>query len=189
MNFDQQFSDELEDCAADSALYVLGALPFEMASAFEQRVRSGCRFCSAQAQLYASVAEQLSFAAPAIEPRPELREKLLSRIKSKERPPQASEHTTIVRGNEAPWSKMRMPGVEIRQLVGNKTFMLRLQPGAVFPQHEHRLVEQCYVLDGSITDSDGVTLYGGDFVVMSAGITHDALRSDTGCTLLIAYTG
>ena len=65
---------------------------------------------------------------------------------------------------------MRFPGVEIRPLAGNKTFMLRMKPGAVFPKHDHPSTEQCYVLEGSITDSDGVTANAGDFVIMSGGI-------------------
>lgn len=63
-----------------------------------------------------------------------------------------------------------------------------MQPGAVFPEHEHRQVEQCYVLEGSITDSDGVTAHAGDFVSMPANITHRPIHTDTGCVFLIAYT-
>ena len=66
--------------------------------------------------------------------------------------------------------------------------MLRMKPGAVFPKHDHPSTEQCYVLEGSITDSDGVTANAGDFVIMSGGIEHASLRSETGCTLFIAYT-
>jgi hypothetical protein len=35
----------------------------------------------------------------------------------------------------------------------------------VFPPHDHPLAEQCYVLEGSLTDSDGVTVYAGDSVI------------------------
>jgi anti-sigma factor RsiW len=187
MKHDQQFSDEQDDCATDAALYVLGTLPLAEAQCFEQRLRSGCKFCAAQAEHYAAVAEHLSFSAPAVAPEPVLRQRLLERIKLRSRSSETGEHMRIVRGHDSPWIRMRIPGVEIRPLIGDKTFMLRMQPAAVFPQHDHPHAEQCYVLEGSITDSDGVTLHAGDFVVMSGGIQHAPLRSETGCTLLIAY--
>jgi len=187
MNNDTQFAQEFEDCAVDAALYVLGSLQPEKAGAFEQRLKSGCSLCCAQAEQYAAVAEHLSMSAAPLQPPPELRRRLLDRIQPRGKTPEASEHMTIVRGSDAPWVKMPFPGVEIRPLIGEKTLMVRMQPGAVFPQHDHPHAEQCYVLEGSITDSDGVTLHAGDFVVMSGGIQHDPLHSETGCTLFIAY--
>jgi quercetin dioxygenase-like cupin family protein len=187
MNNDTQFARELEDCAVDAALYVLGSLDPEQARSFEQRLKSGCAFCCAQAEHYAAVAEHLSMSVTPVKPSAELRRRLLDRIKPRDKAPQASEHMTVVRGSDAPWVKMPFPGVEIRPLIGEKTLMVRMQPGAVFPQHDHPHAEQCYVLEGSITDSDGVTLHAGDFVVMSSGIKHEPLHSDNGCTLFIAY--
>ena len=187
MNNDARFADELEECTVDAALYVLGSLALEKATAFEQRLRSGCPYCCAQAEQYAAVAEHLSVSLTPVEPRADLRERLLERIKPRDKAPEPSEHMKIVRSHEAPWVKLPFPGVEIRPLIGNKTLMVRMQPGAAFPQHDHPHAEQCYVLDGSITDSDGVTLHVGDFVVTSRGIQHEPLRSETGCMLFIAY--
>jgi len=87
-----------------------------------------------------------------------------------------------------PWVALGAPGVEVRPLLGRKTLLVRMQPGAVFPEHEHRQVEQCYVLEGSVTDSDGITAYAGDFVCMPADITYGPIHTDTGCVFLIAYT-
>jgi anti-sigma factor ChrR (cupin superfamily) len=95
---------------------------------------------------------------------------------------------TIVRGGDSPWVQLPVPGVEIRPLLGRKTLLVRMQPGSVFPAHEHRQVEQCYVLEGSVTDSDGVTAHADDFVCMPAGITHQPIHTDTGCLFLITYT-
>jgi anti-sigma factor ChrR (cupin superfamily) len=135
---------------------------------------------------YAAVAEQLSLSVAPVAPRPELRQRLMDRIERGDRQSQF-EHMKIVRGADAPWIKMPFPGVEMRQLIGDKTLMIRMQPGAVFPRHEHPEAEQCYVLEGSLTDSGGVTVYAGDFVVVSKEITHEQLHSVTGCTLFIAY--
>jgi quercetin dioxygenase-like cupin family protein len=187
MNNDQQFAEQIDDCASDAALFVLGTLSAEEAGAFEQRLRSGCKFCLAQAAHYSAIAEYLSVSAPAVEPSPSMRQRLLDRIQPRDKEPLQTEHMTIVRGGDSPWIKMPFPGVEIRPLIGEKTLMVRMQPGAVFPKHDHPHAEQCLVLEGSITDSDGTTLHAGDFVVMSGGIQHDPLRSDTGCTLFIAY--
>jgi quercetin dioxygenase-like cupin family protein len=187
MNNDPQFAEALEDCAVDAALYALGTLPREKAGAVEQRLRSGCPFCSAQAEHYAAVAEHRSLAAAPVEPRPEVRQRLLDRIKPRDAAPQAFEQRKIVRGNDAPWVKMPTAGVEMRPLIGDKTFLVRMQPGTVFPKHDHAQAEQCYVLEGAITDSDGTTLRAGDFVVMSSGTQHEPIHTDSGCTLFIVY--
>ena len=182
------FAGEFEECAADAALYVLGALPPEESRAFELRLKGGCPYCGAQAGTFASVVEHLSLSVNPAEPRPDLRQRLLERVQPRGKPSAPSEHMTIVRSGDAPWVSMPFPGVEIRQLIGDKTLMVRMQPGAVFPQHDHPRAEQCYVLEGSITDSDGLTLQAGDFVLMSGGITHAPLHSEEGCVLLVAYT-
>jgi len=179
--------ENLEDCTVEAALYALGALPVEKASAVEQRLRSGCEFCLAQVERYAAVAEQLSLAVKPVEPSSQLRQRLLDRIEVRDKTAEPSEHMKLVRANDAPWVKMPFPGVEIRPLIGNKTLMVRMAAGALFPEHDHPQAEQCYVLEGSLTDSDGVTVYAGDFVVVSAGIKHAKLHSVDGCTLLIAY--
>ena len=186
MNDNLQYEEALDDCAVDAALYVLGTLPPEKAEAVEQRLRSGCPYCSAQAEQYAEVVEHLSLLAKPVEPRPELRQRLLDRIKRPGDAPQVAERR-IVRGNDGPWVKMPVAGVEMRSLIGEKTFLLRMQAGTVFPKHDHAHAEQCYVLEGTITDSDGTTLRAGDFVVMSSGTHHDPIHTDSGCTLFIAY--
>lgn len=190
MNADSGFPDEVRDCAGDAALYVLGALTPDNAGAFELRLRSGCPYCAKQAEQFASVAEQLPLALNPVAARPELRQRLLDRIQDQPRPGKASEASKrlkLVRNGEGSWRQMPFPGVEVRRLFGSKTMMLRMQAGAVFPGHDHPSAEQCYVLEGTVTDSDGLTLGVGDFVVMSGGAQHAPLHSETGCTLLIAY--
>jgi mannose-6-phosphate isomerase-like protein (cupin superfamily) len=180
-------TEELEECATEAALYALGALPAQKASAVEQRLQSGCAFCRAQVENYAAVAERLSLSVAPVEPRPELRQRLLERLELRPKLDEIPERMKIVRGKDSPWVKMPIPGVELRPLIGEKTLLVRMQAGAVFPPHDHPQAEQCYVLEGSLTDSAGVTVYAGDFVVMSKGSTHDQLHSMTGCTLFVAY--
>ncbi len=178
--------EELEDCRVEAALYALGALAPDKARAMEERLRCGCSLCLAEVQHYSLVAEQLALSVEPIEPPRDLRQRLLERIQPSLEPAVA-EHMTIVRSNDGDWVRMPFPGVEIRSLIGQKTLLIRMQPGAMFPKHDHPEKEQCYVLEGSITDSAGVTLHAGDFVVMSAGIEHEPIRSEEGATFLITY--
>jgi anti-sigma factor ChrR (cupin superfamily) len=119
------------------------------------------------------------------EPPPAVRARLLERIAAA---PVSKQEMTLVRSGDSPWIAIAAPGVEVRRLLGRKTLLVRMQPGAVFPEHEHRQVEQCYVLEGSVTDSGGVTVQAGDFICMPAGITHRPIHTTTGCVFLIAYT-
>ena len=181
------YPEEREDCAVDVALYAFGTLPADKAQAVEQRLQSGCPFCLAHAAQYSAVAEHLSLSVAPVTPPPGLRQRVLDRVQTYAAAGETSEHRRVVRGKDQPWIKLPVPGVEIRPLIGEKTVMVRMQPGAVFPKHDHPQAEQCYVIEGSITDSDGLTLHAGDFVVMARGIEHDPIRSANGCTLFIAY--
>jgi anti-sigma factor ChrR (cupin superfamily) len=82
-------------------------------------------------------------------------------------------------------------GVEICHLVrpesgrGPALALLRYRPGASVPLHEHVGLETICVLEGSQSDDAGT--YGtGDVVVNPAGSRH-RVRSDEGCTVLIAW--
>jgi anti-sigma factor ChrR (cupin superfamily) len=187
MKRDNPFLEECEDCTVDVALYALGTLPADKALAVEQRLQSGCPLCLAHAAQYAAVAEHLSLSVAPVTPSAALRHRVLDRVQLHAAAVEKTEHRKVVRGKNQPWIKLPIPGVEMRPLIGEKTFMVRMQPGAVFPKHDHPQAEQCYVIEGSITDSDGLTLHAGDFVVMSSGTEHDPIRSANGCTLLIAY--
>ncbi|MGH9581467.1 MAG: cupin domain-containing protein [Bryobacteraceae bacterium] len=128
--------------------------------------------------------------APLQTPPPYLRQRILDQIaaisapSSDATPPEA----TLVRAHDSPWASTPAPGVSARPLLGDRTVLIRMQPGAAYPSHEHSQAEQCYVIEGTLTDSDGFTVYAGDFVCMPAGSTHKPIHSDSGCLLLVAYT-
>ena len=70
------------------------------------------------------------------------------------------EHSHFVRPDEMPWDKMRFPGCEVKTLLfdpksGLATVLMKMEPGAVLPDHEHVLIEQTYVLSGSLVDKEG----------------------------------
>lgn len=176
---------EMRECSTIAALYALGALPADSKVQFEQRLASGCPLCTARYGEYAEVADQLAAAAAAAVPDPSVRARLFQRTALDS---SFKGEMKLVRAGDSPWIAFGAPGVEVRPLLGKKTLLVRMHPGAVFPEHEHRQVEQCYVLEGSVTDSDGVTAYAGDFVCMPANITHQPIHTETGCLFLIAYT-
>jgi len=194
-----------KECSAAAALYSLGALGEAESKRFEQRLASGCPLCIAEFESYSRVVAYLALAVTQSEPPPSVRQRLLDRIAAAAgrspsvSPPLSASQTpsngtkahgeaTVIRGSDSPWIPLPIPGIEIRPLLGRKTLLVRMQPGSIYPEHEHHQLEQCYVLEGSLTDSDGVIVYAGDFVCMPSGITHRPIHTDTGCTFLIAYT-
>ena len=65
-----------------------------------------------------------------------------------------------LRPQDMPWQKLRFPGCEMKTLLfdpknGLATMLMKMEPGAVLPDHEHVLIEQTYVLEGSLVDKEG----------------------------------
>jgi anti-sigma factor ChrR (cupin superfamily) len=181
-------NDQIEECRTAAALYSLGALPDEEGKQFEQRLRSGCPFCISEHAEYAAVADELASSVRVQNPDASVRERLFERIAARRKPRPAEEDVKMVRSTDTPWTPLPVPGIEVRPLLGQRTLLVKMAPGAVYPTHEHRLAEQCYVLEGSVTDTNGVTAFAGDFVCMPAGSTHQEIRTETGCVFLLAYT-
>ena len=111
------------------------------------------------------------------------RARLMERIGSKPTPQEA----VLVRAGEDGWVQTPVPGVQTKSLYGKKTLLVRMAPKTTLPEHDHNAAEQCLVLEGSVT-CDGVTAYAGDYTYIPAGTHHNALYSEEGCLLLIAYT-
>jgi len=88
-----------------------------------------------------------------------------------------------------PWEKSAQhPGVETKTLVvdpasGLLTTLLRMAPGARLPDHEHVLVEQTFVLEGSLVCGEGVCR-AGEFVWRPAGSRHEAWAGPEGGLML-----
>jgi anti-sigma factor ChrR (cupin superfamily) len=101
-------------------------------------------------------------------------------------PPLASRFVEIA---ALPWEKSLLhPGVETKTLVvdpdsGLLTTLLRMAPGAKLPDHEHVLVEQTYVLEGSLVCGEGVCR-AGEFVWRPAGSRHEAWAGPEGGLML-----
>lgn len=71
---------------------------------------------------------------------------------------------------------------------GSEIFLLRLKPGTVSTPHRHTGGEAFYVLEGEITDCDGVVFRGGDYVCYQPDSCHFS-HSEKGCKLLVILGG
>ncbi|MDP5291215.1 cupin domain-containing protein [Oceanimonas sp. CHS3-5] len=66
---------------------------------------------------------------------------------------------------------------------GHVTSLVRFQPGAAFPEHEHPLGEEFWVLEGTFSDDNGD--YGaGSYVRHPPGSRHRAFSRD-GCVIFV----
>src|SRR6202023_2326286 len=90
-------------------------------------------------------------------------------------------HSHLVRPQNMEWQKTRFPGCEAKTLLfdratGLMTALMRFEPGAVLPDHEHVHIEQTYVLEGSLVDKDApakdIEVKAGEFVWREAGSRH-----------------
>ena len=95
---------------------------------------------------------------------------------------------------DMPWQKTRFPGCEMKPLMvdpksGLATLLFKMAPGAVLPDHEHVLIEQTYVLEGSLVDKEGpdagVEVGPGEFVWRPAGSRHTAWSPKGGTFIAI----
>ena len=87
-----------------------------------------------------------------------------------------------------PWEDTKFPGIRMKMLLndpanGMCTMLVRLEPGAVVPLHEHTAVEQTWVLEGRSLAEEG-ECGPGQFVWRPAGNTHVAWAWPEGATIL-----
>jgi quercetin dioxygenase-like cupin family protein len=183
----------LEEVAEAAALYVLGKLPEAEMRGFEQRLAGGCPLCTAHLESCLQTAEAL-VEIQAVAPPPSLKDRLMLRIEeSAAAPPQPAPSTApvvdkrILRAQDSDWTPSPVPGVKMRYLHGKRSFLVKMEAGASLPRHDHALDEHCLMLEGSVQDNEGTTLYAGDFLFMPKGSKHDPIHTTTGCTFLIAY--
>ena len=103
-------------------------------------------------------------------------------------PPMASRFVEVAR---LPWEKTRFAGVEAKTLLvdrdtGVVTSLMKFAPGARLPDHEHMLIEQTYVLEGSLVCGEG-ECKAGDFVWRPAGSRHEAWAGPQGGLMLAMF--
>lgn len=90
-----------------------------------------------------------------------------------------------------PWEATRFAGVQQKTLLvdranGVLTALMKFAPGAKLPDHEHVLIEQTYVLEGSLVCGEG-ECKAGEFVWRPAGSRHEAWAGPNGGTFLAMF--
>jgi anti-sigma factor ChrR (cupin superfamily) len=112
--------------------------------------------------------------------------------------PQAKNHSSLaplasrfVEVASLPWEKTRFAGVEMKTLLvdretGVVTSLMKFAPNARLPDHEHVLIEQTYVLEGTLVCGEG-ECKAGDFVCRPAGSRHEAWAGPQGGLMLAMF--
>jgi len=90
-----------------------------------------------------------------------------------------------------PWESTRFAGVQQKILVvdpdsGVVTALMKFAPGAKLPDHEHVLIEQTYVLEGSLVCGED-ECKAGEFVWRPAGSRHEAWAGPKGGLMLAIF--
>jgi anti-sigma factor ChrR (cupin superfamily) len=103
-------------------------------------------------------------------------------------PPMASRFVDVA---ALPWQKTIYPGVEAKTLLleresGLLTVLLKMAPGAKLPDHEHVLIEQTWVLEGSLECGEGICR-AGEFVWRPAGSRHEAWAGAEGGLMIAMF--
>ena len=91
--------------------------------------------------------------------------------------------------NEPGWEDFR-PGVSVKWLYRDKSTgasaaLLRYDPGAKIPRHEHVGYEHILVLDGEQCDDNGC--YGAGTFVINRPDDEHSVSSPKGCVVLITW--
>jgi anti-sigma factor ChrR (cupin superfamily) len=103
-------------------------------------------------------------------------------------PPLASRFVDVA---GLPWESTRFAGVQQKILLvdrdsGVVTALMKFAPGARLPDHEHVLIEQTYVLEGSLVCGEG-ECKAGQYVWRPAGSRHEAWAGPQGGLMLAIF--
>ncbi len=178
-----------------AALYALGALEQHEARAFETSLADHASL-DAEVKAFDAVVANLAFGAAEAQPRASLREKLLERIATLEREPQAKTAQPIkpdlatisLRLNEGKWRQLA-PKVSSKVLyadaqTGLVTSLIKLEPGGYLPRHRHLGIEQMFIVAGECL-INGEVFCPGDFRMRPADTEDAELTTEHGATILL----
>lgn len=132
------------------------------------------------ASLY-ETANVVALAVDQIDPPARVRERVMAAARA------PSRYTAWA--GDAEWIETGLPGIRARVLAVDKarslaTLLVRAEPGAVYPSHQHHGPEECFVIKGTVT-IDGRVLGPGDFHHADEGSTHGEITTTEGAEVLI----
>jgi anti-sigma factor ChrR (cupin superfamily) len=171
--------------AAQAALFALDALPPAEAAAYRAHLDAGCAVCAAEVEALRGAAGALAFAAEPVAPPAPVRERLLTRVAA--RPAELPAYHFLT-ADEGRWIRVS-PGIFRRDLApeptgGSRSYLIRMEPGAVGGVHTHANVEHCLVVEGDFR-TGGRTLHAGDYHRAARGSIHQGNSTIGGCLVLI----
>jgi anti-sigma factor ChrR (cupin superfamily) len=190
----------VEEAAERATLYALGALDEQEARLFEAHLSEGCDVCADEVRSFNPVIASLGTCPSEATPSPGVREKLAAFL-AEEAPLAGSAaafgetnpgQVVKIRSTEGQWYPLTA-GVSRKILFedrerGTTTSILRLEPGAHIPPHQHGGIEECIILEGDVY-SDTEKFAAGDYLCMPAGSMHERLFSTHGALLFIVAGG
>ena len=179
-------SDTKRDLLAGE--YVLGTLDSEARARFSAQLEHDESLQAAVEAWQRRLAGLGSGTAP-VDPPPGLWDRIEAVLDepAPEVSPSAGELLTV-RGEEGDWLPLTA-GIEKKQLhadreAGVECYLLRLAPGARLPGHDHKMVEECVMLEGEMWIGD-LKLVAGDFHLAPPDSVHPEIHSVTGATAFI----
>jgi quercetin dioxygenase-like cupin family protein len=176
-----------------AALRSLGLLEGAQALEFDEHLAEGCSVCQLELDALGEVAGALGVSTGFQAPPPELRERLLARVRSgpqvwKNWSTSEAADLLVVRQGDGEWQRV-VDGVYSKPLYvdverDRVTMLIRMDPGASYIPHRHGGPEQCFVLQGDIREGNDV-FHAGDFQCAAVGSVHGVQSTQGGCLLLI----
>jgi quercetin dioxygenase-like cupin family protein len=140
-----------------------------------------------QERMHEALLEALAPVELAAERTEAMKRRLLARVEASQSAPAGMPPgLSTVRAGEGEWQSF-MPKVRIKVLMregDTMSYLLRLEPGAMLPPHDHPQTEECVVLEGEVRIGSQV-VHPGDYHVARAGHDHGLLRSDSGALLFL----
>lgn len=103
--------------------------------------------------------------------------------------PDPASQLYLLRSDEGTWEQIPVEGVSVRMLYVDRqrrqfTALVRMAPGAIYPEHTHQGAEECLVLEGDLRIGD-LVLRERDFQRTPPGFRQGVQSTDNGCLLLV----
>lgn len=178
---------EFEELAA---AYSLGALSEEEKQQFESYLNDASEEEKQLIADFGTVTTFLGFAAKPVPPQPQVKERLLDRVREEASSASDSQMRgfTFVFAHEGDW-KLLAEGVSAKMLYKDKqhhaaTMLLRMEAGSQLEGHTHGMMEELYMLEGNCL-SAGKLLKAGDYHRAEPGSVHGTITTHQGCLMLV----
>src|SRR5215470_15669245 len=175
--------DEIRQWAS---LYALNALTPSESAAFQAHLNAGCSICEAEVRSFDGVMHDIALASTQTPPT-QLRSRVLETASRAASIRFSKNGLLIVGSNDIPWQASNIPGIQCRTLFDDasrkySTYLVRMDPGTVYPSHRHADLEEVYVLQGDLL-VEGYVMRSGDYCRAEVGTIHGEVRTESGCVL------